>query len=278
MEIAKVYNNNLVLARRGDGATVVLIGRGLGFGRRPGDQVDTAAVEQTFVPEDAAEETTVVDLLRHVPLDHVRLTEHLVSAAAERLRLTPSQPMFLALLDHLTFAIRRAEAGEEIDFPLHDAVVQLYPDEVALGREALAEVAARTGHRLQPEEASALAMHLVTAQLAAGSVSRTLAQTEVIGEVLDAVGAALGRGLDRSDVQTSRFVTHLRYLLARVNTGSRLDGPGASILTAVLESRPESGPPAAAAREVLERRLRTTLSVEELAYLTMHVARLLGRR
>ena len=35
--VNKVYNNNVVLGTDPDGKEVVLLGKGLGFGRRPGD-------------------------------------------------------------------------------------------------------------------------------------------------------------------------------------------------------------------------------------------------
>ena len=36
MEILRVFNNNVVLAKGGDGGEVILTGRGLGFQAKPG--------------------------------------------------------------------------------------------------------------------------------------------------------------------------------------------------------------------------------------------------
>ena len=39
MEILRVFNNNVVLAKGGDGGEVILTGRGLGFQAKPGQTV-----------------------------------------------------------------------------------------------------------------------------------------------------------------------------------------------------------------------------------------------
>ena len=52
MEILRVFNNNVVLAKGGDGGEVILTGRGLGFQAKPGQTVDESKVVRTFVPLD----------------------------------------------------------------------------------------------------------------------------------------------------------------------------------------------------------------------------------
>ena len=51
MRIYKVYNNNLVLAK-GEGEEIIVMGRGLGFQKKSGDEIDTSLVEKTFVMQD----------------------------------------------------------------------------------------------------------------------------------------------------------------------------------------------------------------------------------
>ena len=52
MKIDKVYNNNVVLAKGDDGEKFIVMGRGLGFQKKPGDEIDTALVEKMFVMQD----------------------------------------------------------------------------------------------------------------------------------------------------------------------------------------------------------------------------------
>ena len=48
MKIEKVLNNNVVVALDENGAETVLMGRGLGFGRRAGDEAPQDKVEKRF--------------------------------------------------------------------------------------------------------------------------------------------------------------------------------------------------------------------------------------
>lgn len=52
MEILRVFNNNVVLAKD-RGREVILTGRGLGFKAKPGMTVDDAKVARVFVPAQA---------------------------------------------------------------------------------------------------------------------------------------------------------------------------------------------------------------------------------
>lgn len=51
MRISRIYNNNVALTVNHLGQEAVVIGRGIAFGKRKGQMIDPAAVEQTFVPE-----------------------------------------------------------------------------------------------------------------------------------------------------------------------------------------------------------------------------------
>ena len=48
MRIEKVINNNIIQARDNNGVELVVMGRGIGFGKGPGSEIDSAAIEKTF--------------------------------------------------------------------------------------------------------------------------------------------------------------------------------------------------------------------------------------
>lgn len=73
MEILRVFNNNVVLARSSQGNDVVLTGRGLGFQAKPGDLVDEAKVVRTFAPVDGRDVDHLGQLVAAVPPEHVKL-------------------------------------------------------------------------------------------------------------------------------------------------------------------------------------------------------------
>lgn len=75
MQILRVFNNNVVLARREDGTEVVLTGRGLGFQTRPGQEVDPLKVVRVFEPTDGRDPDTLGGLVAAIPPEHIALAE-----------------------------------------------------------------------------------------------------------------------------------------------------------------------------------------------------------
>ncbi len=46
--IKRVFNNNVAMVTSDDGSELIVIGRGLCFGRHAGDAIDDASVEKTY--------------------------------------------------------------------------------------------------------------------------------------------------------------------------------------------------------------------------------------
>ena len=107
MELLRVFNNNVVLARDAAGREVVLTGRGLGFQARTGQAVDMTKVVRTFVPDAGRNADNVAQLLASIPPEHIDLAAlALDEVRADLDRELPSSTV-VALADHLSFAIKR---------------------------------------------------------------------------------------------------------------------------------------------------------------------------
>lgn len=46
--IKRVFNNNVAMVTSDDGSELIVIGRGLCFGRHVGDAIDEASIEKTY--------------------------------------------------------------------------------------------------------------------------------------------------------------------------------------------------------------------------------------
>ena len=111
MEISKVINNNVVLTHDDQGKELVVMGRGLAFKKRPGDQVDTGLVEKTFVLEGEGVSAKLAELLADVSEKYLVLSEKIMTMAAMKLGVKLDDYLYVALTDHLSFAITRYKQG-----------------------------------------------------------------------------------------------------------------------------------------------------------------------
>ncbi|TFB54264.1 PRD domain-containing protein [Cryobacterium sp. TMT2-17-1] len=272
--IKRVYNNNVVLAIESDTMEVVLLGKGIGFQRRPGETIDTSLANQRFVADGAYRAAQVAGLLSEAPLDQIALAQTITELGHATLGLEPRQSLMIPVLDHLTFAVRRAIEGIRIDFPLRWEVAQLYPSEAALGRQVVTLVSERLGVRLQDDEWVAFALHFVNQQWTKGDFSRTVVMTETIGRVFLRLAERWGQPIDENASSAARFVTHLRYVFARAAADEQLHSSHQDLLAAVRQLYPEAVEAAIDIAQLIGDAIHRVVSIDEISYLALHTGRL----
>ena len=77
MKIIKIVNNNIVTSLDEQNREIIVMGRGLGFGRKPGMTIEDEKVEKVFRLNSAGENQKLVDIIQDIPLEHIK-------AAAEK--------------------------------------------------------------------------------------------------------------------------------------------------------------------------------------------------
>lgn len=272
MELLRVFNNNVVLARRHDGVEVILTGRGLGFQTKPGQTVDESKIVKIFVPSDGRDPDHIGQLLAEIPPEHIQMV---LSAMREaRIEDTASVILVLSLADHLGFALARARIGQVIEYPFTAEVVSLYPDEYAKAQRFVEALNALSDVTLPQVEVTAFSLHLVNAGFASGDLSWTYTMTGVIQQILDVAAKGLDVQLDPSSISVGRFITHLRYLFVRINKDEQLEHHMLAVVQSIVDSYPKENACAKTIAELIELRLGSSLSTDEIAYLTLHLARL----
>ena len=65
--IKRVFNNNVAMVTSDDGSELIVIGRGLCFGRHAGDAIDEASIEKTYaLQEGTSQDSRTIDRLAHL--------------------------------------------------------------------------------------------------------------------------------------------------------------------------------------------------------------------
>lgn len=272
MRVTRVLNNNAVMVSDDDGVSIVL-GRAIGYGRKPGDPIDPDVVSERFVPDQTTSLDRLAALLTDTPLETVKVAREIAEMAHARLAVRVSQSLILPLADHLCFAIQRSRTGMEFDYPLRWEVAQLYPNEMAVGRDAVDLVRRRLGIDLPDDEAVAVAMHIVNAQFSGSNIAPMIEMTTKLNRILSLIEAELGMAIDRNSMSVTRFVTHLRYLFVRLHSRKQYEGEAVSIRSAITDAHPAAHHCAERIRYLLTLDDQS-LSDDEVTYLTLHIARL----
>lgn len=270
MQLLRVFNNNVVLARRG-AEDVIVTGRGIGFQAKPGAEIDPAKVVKVFVPDSGRDPDHLAAMIAGIPGEYVQLVIDAMHSVDMSETLRSKLTLVVAIADHIHGAVSR---GNTVSYPLEAEVRHLYADDFSLAQQLLAAINSGLHKPLAPDEAVAITLHLVNAGFAVGDLSGTYRMTGLIQQILAVIGSHNDTELNSEDISVARFITHLRYLFVRMAKHQQLDSDDRQVATAISARYPDAVETAQMVANLIELRLDSTLTPDEVSYLTLHIARL----
>ncbi|EAG4992375.1 TPA: PRD domain-containing protein, partial [Listeria monocytogenes] len=216
MIIKKILNNNVVIAEGKSGKESVVMGRGLAFQKKLGDEVEVSKIEKTFVMETHELSEKLSELLSEIPLKHLRVADDVVQYAQETLETDLSDNIYLTLTDHINFAVSRYNQGINLKNALLWEIKRFYHAEYLVGMKALDFIEQEVGIRLDEDEAGFIALHIVNARQDGQQMHMTVAMTQIVQDILSIVTYHYGMVLDETSLNYTRFITHLQYFAQRL--------------------------------------------------------------
>ena len=277
MKIKKVINNNILCTIDKMGNEMIVTGRGIGFKRKVGEFVDISLVEKTYRMAEKADQRKLRELVAQIPLEHLRLTEELVEQIQSQISQPLNESLLITLADHISFAIERKKQGIEFNNPLSGAVRCYYPTEYHLGKQCLQTIEEQLSVRLNQDEATFIALHILNAELNT-SMNEMQDMTRLIDGCIQVTEFYYRRKFDRDSLDFNRFSVHLRYLVQRLYQGNLLPErtTESDLLFRELIRRNCKEHYECASRIALyiENNFEKTVNEEEKIYLTIHLNRL----
>jgi len=215
--ILRVMNNNVILAKSvGGGKEKVLIGNGLGFGRKKGQltTIHPDEIEKAFVTGSKNLKEGYLQMLQEVNGEVVGIcTEILIKAEAVLGEL--SHRSFIVIVDHISFAIEKSKNNIQIENPFTYEIRNLYPEEYAIGEYARKRIMNVLDVDITEDEIGFIALHLNAAKQHK-VVSEALKSTRNIKEAISLVEHELGLSLKMYPRLHDRLLLHLRGFVQRM--------------------------------------------------------------
>ncbi|MDO4634063.1 MAG: PRD domain-containing protein [Eubacteriales bacterium] len=216
VRIVKPLNHNMVLVRNDDGSDMILQGKGIGFKRRAGDEVDESLVERKFMPSDKSESRYFQQLFSQIPDGYFAIAEQVLEYARKELKIKVTDKVILPICDHMAGSVERCQKNIHLTHPILWDIKRIYPAEFEAGLYALELLKKQYGAGLMEDEAAFLAYHFVSAELENVSEVSVDEVTVLISTILQIVQEAFQIELSREDWNYQRFLTHLRFFANRV--------------------------------------------------------------
>ncbi|WP_078394574.1 PRD domain-containing protein [Shouchella patagoniensis] len=274
MQIKKVFNNNVSLVVDGE-AEKIIMGKGVGFQKKTGDEVDAELIEKTFVLSSGNHQSEKLSaFFDEVPLHIVSLTSDLIQKGKQRLGEHIGDHLLVPLADHIWFAIERLNEGMEMDYPLKWEMKHLYAEEYQFAKGALDRIKSVTGQPLPDSEVVPIAMHFVNARYGATDYHQTYEMTAIVSKVIDVVHYHYFIDLDEDSLHYARFITHLRYFVLRQMSGDAHIPTDTGISGMLQEKYPKAYECALKIKKLLESQMGWVVDNDEVTYLTIHIQRL----
>ena len=224
--IQRVIKNNVISAMDEYGSEIVVMGKGIGFQKRPGQEISETGTEKIFRLESPDILERFKELLANMPMVCIQVSDEIISHARKVLTPQLSQNVYLTLTDHIDFALTRFKEGMLFENGLYEEIKRFYPEEFRIGRHALDLIEERTGVRLPEDEAASIAFHLVNAEFGMKMKDGQM-MTEMIRRLTEMVYVACP--LQKDSLDTDRLVTNLKFILIRLllHTPTKLSGDDA---------------------------------------------------
>ncbi|MFQ9668170.1 PRD domain-containing protein [Thomasclavelia spiroformis] len=214
LKILKVFNNNSVAAISDDLGDIILTGSGIGFQKKAGDLVDETKIEKTYLFKDD-QKKRFEQSIAEVPAVYYEIAHKIVSKAVKDLKVDFSGEIFIAISDHLSFAVKRKKENIYLPNIILNETKIIYKEEYKVGLWALDYIENKIGIRLDEDEAGYLALHLVNFSLS-NNANNAMKIVTLTKEVLNLIKKTMKVELEEDSIGYTRISTHLKFLAERI--------------------------------------------------------------
>lgn len=273
MKIIKVLNNSLVLAAGQDGEEIIVMGKGIGFNGKAGEELKEDKIEKVFVVKDEEKAKEYVALIEKNSGECLEIVEVILKKAEKYLDIQFSEQIFMMLVDHISFAVTRCKEGIIIQNRLLSQVKKLYSKEFEVGKEAVKLINEKLNVNLPEEEAGNIAFHLVNAKSDKKSMENTLLTVRLIKDMVAIIQYHFSIIIDEESLSYSRFITHLEFFIQRLLEGKMIEKKDDFILQQVRMKYVKEYKCALLIKDYIEGQMDKVIENEELLYLTIHITR-----
>lgn len=277
LRIKKVLNSSVVLASDENEEEVIILDKGIGYGRKPGEIVEVGGASRIFVQLSQSDRNQLAELLGTIPPGYLEMTQEIVTYAEQQLKTSLNEHIYLALTDHLHFAVERFQKNMVITNRVFWELKTFYPKEYRIGLKALEIIRRELGIELPSEEAANIAFHIVNAQKEDEVQYDAMRAAKLIGKVVTLVTYSMNCQPDRESLHYSRFISHMQYFAERFFTDKMLDSRDDFLYAQMERGYPKALTCAEKVRTMILKEYDKAISNEEVAYLAVHIQRLASR-
>ena len=272
MYIKRVYNNNVVMVDDA-GTERIAVGKGIAFGRKRGDVLDSASFEKVFTLDDPTQLSRLERLIKGIPSEYLLIAEDIVAMLRRESASVINDNVLIALTDHISMALEREQAGIICDNPLLFEIKRFYGCEFELALKAREIIRGHLGIEISEAEVGFIALHIVNATMKQRA-DHLMLSIKMINGILNTVSETFGLTYDEGSVQYERFLRHLQFFSQRVLDKSIAQSEDTFLFHLGKDQYPDALECTERIGAHIEQEYGCVVSDAEKGYLVYHIANL----
>lgn len=274
MKITRVINNNVVSAINDRRQEMMLLGSGIGFQKKKGDDVDAGKIEKEFFLKSKNVTGKLYALLAQIPMEYIRVSDSIIQYAKETLNKELNENIYLTLTDHINFAVARYKQGMNFNNALLSEIKAFYSNEFRVALKALDMINREFDIALPEDEAGFIALHIVNAELGS-EMEETMKITQLIQNVLNIIRYQFKIDFNESSIHYSRLTTHLKFFAYRLFNDTVVKNGDSDFLHIIKEKYADEYKCSLRIAKLIRADYGKELTEDELVYLTVHIKRVI---
>ena len=269
--IAKILNHNSFIGiQDGNNQECLVMGKGVAFGKKVGQTVPAIAEATVYSLKEMTERGDVKDILKAVSPLCLELANEVLNKAEQEVGKIDRSILF-PMADHLDFAIRRIQNGEQISNPLTEDIRIMFHEEYKIASCIRPLLKEKQGIEIDDHEIGYVALHVHSA-MGDEKVSQAMEMARIVRECISFVETSVGKKIDTMSLSYNRLMNHVRYMVARSLSGEVLK---VNLNDYMAVKFPEAFELAKKICKEMEKSMKLSLPDVEVGYLAMHLERII---
>lgn len=270
--VIKPLNNNGLLALTGEGREVILLGKGIGFGKKSGERIESL----THLPQAkvyhlvTGDENSALQRVNGIDPHAVELAARVLDEARKSFP-DMTDDILLPMADHIAMALERCRRSIRLPNPLQHDIMAMFPDEYRIAEKGLRAIEREEAVHLPPEEAGYLSLH-IHAGISEQNAGDSLTNIRLAADCIAKIEAELGISLRRTELKYTRLISHVCYMILRIRAQEEVP---LQMDEYVHKMYPRAYHLSEKLCKALEEKLCLPISSAEVTLLAIHIQRVL---
>ena len=235
--VIKVLNNNGILVYHVEtGKEMILLGNGVGFGKKPTEQIEKLPGAKVYSLVTRRKQESVLKTVNGIRPEFIEATGKIIEEA-ENVFQKINHEMLLPLADHIALAAKRAKENRQLPNPFTPDIRVLFGEEYQV------------------------------------AVSQTLDATRIVNEGIAMIEQEFDQKLESGSLGCTRLMSHMYYMILRTRKG---EGTNADFNEFIFQNYPRTGEAAKKVCDYMSRQLKQPVAKEEIGFLAIHIQRVIS--